>query len=200
MIHDRRKLLGAALIALTLTAVTVIAIIGGGSGSSAQSEPSHVATPGSPSRFAYLAAQNTNRCDLSAGELRHMDGDRRLQGACCDPMDPTSYRKQVNELKRYAVIAQIPRDPYDVPVTLAQRLLRYRSAISLNRAESNTYERAMHISDLGGPCCCHCWRWQAFSGLARYLITKRDWQAPKLASLIDSLEGCGGRAEQPQNT
>jgi hypothetical protein len=48
-----------------------------------------------------------------------------------------------------------------------------------------------------GPCCCRCWRWDAFEGLSRYLIADRHWAAGQLARLITDLDGCGGSQSAP---
>lgn len=148
--------------------------------------------PGSLARFTYLAQQSSNECGLSGQGIRSMSDGDRLQGSCCTGMDRAHYRKQVRALHAYRRLSLIPRDPYDISVPLAKRLLRLRATITLSASEQATYRRAMAMSDEKGPCCCHCWRWQAFGGLARYLIHERHWLAPQLASLIGDLDGCGG--------
>ena len=55
---------------------------------------------------------------------------------------------------------------------------------------------AVELSDEHGPCCCPCWRWQAFKGLGRELIARRNWSARQLASLWDLEDGCGGRGNR----
>jgi hypothetical protein len=45
-----------------------------------------------------------------------------------------------------------------------------------------------------GPCCCRCWRWTAFEALSKYLVATRGWRPPRLARLIEALDGCGGGA------
>ena len=79
-------------------------------------------------------------------------------------MDMSTYEWQVKALRRYATIPQIPRDPYDVPVAFARRLLHYDKSIHLSASQQATYDRAMGMSREKGPCCCHCWRWTAFQG------------------------------------
>lgn len=108
-------------------------------------------------------------------------------------MDEGTYRAQVDALRSYRGIRQIPRDPYDIAAGLAQQLLRYDQRIRLDAGDRATYRRAMSISRLQGPCCCRCWRWSAFRGLSRYLISQRGWRPPQLARLIDALDGCGGQ-------
>ena len=193
----RRVAAGLALTALLVGGV--VAIAAGGRDQSSPRMPkvtsSARTTAGTPERFAYLARQHSNRCDLQARELMRRGGDGRLQGSCCSPMDEHAYVEQARALRRYAGIGQIPPDPYDVKVALAQRLLRYQADIHLSRPDRSIYTRAMEMSDEKGPCCCRCWRWTAVEGLSKYLIAKRGWEPPRLARLVDAVEGCGGADE-----
>ena len=196
-------------VAGVLLAVSVIGIllVTGASGGGHTSKPlvaslaSSRGTPppaaGTPAAFVYLAGQKSNRCGLTSGELQSYPSTQRLQGSCCFPMELSTYEWQVPALHRYASIPQIPADPYDVSVSLAQRLLGYDTSIQLSPAEQSTYDKAMRMSRLRGPCCCRCWRWTAFRGLSKFLITQRSWPARRLAVLIDDLEGCGGKDSAP---
>ncbi|MGH2848724.1 MAG: hypothetical protein ACRDL0_22440 [Thermoleophilaceae bacterium] len=107
-------------------------------------------------------------------------------------MDEHAYVEQVRALRRYARIRQFPRDPYDIRVALAQRLLRHQATIRLSARERSVYKRGMEMSREKGPCCCRCWRWSAFAGLSMHLIATRGWQPRRLARLIEALDGCGG--------
>jgi len=142
-------------------------------------------------RFAVLSQSHSNRCNLAAAEMRAMPDPMRLRGACCFPMDPKHYRKQLRELRPYRRTGLVPADPYDISVRLAKRLLSLRS-VDLSSAQQRIYQRATRISSLGGPCCCPCWRWQAFKGQARFLIARRNYSATRVARLWESEEGCGG--------
>ncbi len=163
----------------------------------AMSEPAFIA--GTPAaEFRYLATQNSNQCGLTPTQLQSYPLNQRLQGSCCDPMDLSTYEWQVEALRHYATIPQIPKDPYDVPVSLARQLLQYDNSIHLSTRQQKTYDRAMHMSRLRGPCCCHCWRWNAFRGMSKYLLARQGWRSPQVALLIDDLEGCGGKNEPPR--
>lgn len=146
-------------------------------------------------RFALLAKRHTNQCGLRAQSLESLARDGRLQGSCCSPMDYAHYTKQLRGLKKYAGVAEIPRDPYDVSVALAKRLIAYDGAIELTSSEQSAYEQATKLGDEHGPCCCRCWRWSAFEGQARYLISRRDYTARQIAELWDIEDGCGGPSE-----
>jgi hypothetical protein len=149
---------------------------------------------GHPS-FAELAAANTNRCDLGAAELRSMPPSMHLRGSCCQRMDRAHYRDQLDGLRRYRELRRvIAADPYDVSVALAERLLAYRG-VPLSQGERAAYRAAAEDSQTGGPCCCRCWRWQAFRGQGRYLLHRRGFSAPELARVWDLEEGCGGPGE-----
>jgi hypothetical protein len=111
-------------------------------------------------------------------------------------MDLHHYQEQVEGLKKYADIPQIPGDPYDVPVYLAKQLFEYQKTIQLTRDQQATYDQAMQISEEGGPCCCRCWRWNAFKGQAKYMITELNWSAKEVAELWDLEDGCGGSGHE----
>lgn len=84
-------------------------------------------------------------------------------------MDFCRYAEQVERLGRYAVVPEIPRDAYDIPVALAKRLLSY---------------------------VCRCWRWNAFSGQAKYLLARRDYEAKEIANVWVLEDGCGGASNE----
>ncbi|MHB8643477.1 MAG: hypothetical protein ACYDA3_11410 [Gaiellaceae bacterium] len=150
------------------------------------------AVTGSPAaRFAVLSNAHSNRCGMPASAISAMSPTQRLQGACCFPMDYRSYVAQLRALERYAAVGVIPRDPYDIQVGLAARLIAYQS-IKLTPAQRATYNHAVPMAKTHGPCCCPCWRWTAFGGQAKYLITRRHYSAKQIADVWSSEEGCGG--------
>jgi hypothetical protein len=146
-------------------------------------------------RFALLSQRHTNRCSLARVNAS-ITTRGRLQGSCCSPMDLDRYVEQVVGLRSYARISEIPDDPYDVSVGLARRLTAFDRSISLSPREQRIYDRAVEFSDEHGPCCCHCWRWQAFEGLGRKLVARGKWGAQRLASLWDLEDGCGGKGNR----
>lgn len=203
-------------IALTLTgclalagaAAAALALSGGGEGASrpqmnalpGASAADSPASPGSQVKFAFLARQTSNSCGLQPDALAGMSSQMRLQGSCCFPMDLSTYQSQVRGLRVYAAVPVIPHDPYDVPVSLAQRLLAYDRAIHLAPAQAQSYSRGMRMSHLKGPCCCRCWRWYAFRGLSKHVIADLGWRPKRIAALIDLLEGCGGPADDAHSS
>ena len=160
------------------------------SSATATTQASGAMTP--RARFAVLSRAHSNRCGMPASALVTMAARARLQGACCFPMDYRSYVNQRCELsRRYADVDVIPKDPYDIPVSLAKRLMGYEG-IKLTPEQQRTYNRAIPLSDTKGPCCCPCWRWTAFGGQAKYLITRRNYTAQQVADVWSEEEGCGG--------
>src|SRR6266516_4314902 len=53
------------------------------------------------------------------------------------------YAQPVRGLRADATAADIPADPYDIPVSLAKRLTGYGKSITLNASEQAVYDRAV---------------------------------------------------------
>lgn len=150
--------------------------------------------PGTRAEFAYLSHQNSNSCGLQPAAVQGYANTVRIQGSCCFPMDWVHYQQQIRDLRAYQDLAAVPRDPYDIPAGLAKRLFADESSIHLTRAQQSIYDRAMQITPEKGPCCCKCWRWHAFKGLAQYLIADRHYTARQVAKVIHLVDGCGGKS------
>src|SRR5579863_3986130 len=96
-------------------------------------------------RFTVLSQASTDYCSNIGNrpaiyaDMTHMAQDSYLQGSCCSPMDRTQYEQQIHALKAYAHIPQIPTDPYNVPVSLANTLLQYDQSIQLSATQQTTY-------------------------------------------------------------
>ncbi len=144
-------------------------------------------------RFAVLSKAHSNQCGLQADSIDSIAEDGYLRGACCGPMDRQHYGEQIAGLKHYSAESVVPRDPYDVPVDLAKRLISYQETIDVTPQQQAVYESAVRLSDEHGPCCCRCWRWTAFEGQAKYLITRRRFTPKQIAHVWDLEDGCGGK-------
>jgi hypothetical protein len=83
-------------------------------------------------------------------------------------MDEARYRQQLNGLRNYSEIAEVPPDPYDISAPLAHKLIGYYDSV-LSKEDQAAYDCAMAHSDMEGPCCCQCWRWKVYGGLGKYL-------------------------------
>ncbi len=193
---QKKKLYG--FVALIVVVVLFVAILFGAFTDDSGGVQSQSAA-GSELRFAELSAQATNQCSGSAF-IDLKDDSARLQGACCGAMDFHRYSEQVEGLKKYSHIDKIPADPYDVPVSLARELLAYQKSIQLTSEQQAVYGEAMKMSHEGGPCCCKCWRWYAFEGLAKHLITEYDFSAEQIADVWDLEDGCGGSGHEGHGT
>ncbi len=143
-------------------------------------------------RFAVLGQRHSNECALRPRSIPSLAVNGRLQGACCTAMDFGHYVDQVRGLVRYRALAQVPVDPYDIPVSQARQLIGYARSISLTPGQQTIYKQAKTLSREHGPCCCHCWRWTAFEGQANYLITRLRYSAARIANVWDLENGCGG--------
>ena len=143
-------------------------------------------------RFEYLSQNGNSNCSRAFMEsIASMPPTMRLQGSCCGPMSEHRYREQVDGLEKYMDIALVPADPYDIPAGIAQQAVAW-FAVELSAEEQAAYDYAMENSGEKGPCCCQCWRWQVYGGLAKYLIRERDFTGEQVAELWDLSDGCGG--------
>lgn len=106
-------------------------------------------------------------------------------------MELHRYAEQIRGLEKYSAISQIPNDPYNIPAGTAQALMAHYS-IELSPIEQAAYDYAMAHSDEQGPCCCECWRWEVYGGLAKFLISEHRFSGPQIAELWDISDGCGG--------
>jgi hypothetical protein len=147
------------------------------------------------SRFEFLSQHGNVECSTKfEASIATMAPDAKLQGSCCAPMDETRYRQQIDGLKKYSDIAEVPPDPYDIPAPLAHKLVGDYDP-SLNKDEQAAYDYAMEHSDMQGPCCCECWRWKVYGGLGKYLIRTRHYTGQQLTDLWNVGQGCGGAVD-----
>jgi len=144
-------------------------------------------------RFNILSNANSNSCGGTFMFVDSLPEDGRIQGSCCSAMDFHRYSEQIEGLKKYRYFEIIPKDPYDVPVAHAKQLLEYQKTIVLNEEQQEIYNNAMAISHEGGPCCCKCWHWYAYEGLAKYLIVEEGFSAEQIAEIWDLSDACGGK-------
>lgn len=143
-------------------------------------------------KFAVLSNANSNSCGGTFNYVDSMPDEARIQGSCCSSMNLHRYAEQIEALKEYSKYKKIPSDPYDVPVSLAQELLDYQKEIILSSEQQAIYNEATELSHEGGPCCCKCWHWYAYEGLAKYLIVEENFTAEQIAEVWDISDACGG--------
>ncbi len=143
-------------------------------------------------KFQLLSRNGNSSCSSSfANSISSMSGQARLQGSCCGPMGWHRYKEQVKSLKRYINIKEIPPDPYDIELKLAQKLQSHYND-PLSKKEQEAYDYAMQNSKEKGPCCCKCWRWNVYGGLAKYLIKNYKFTGRQITDVWNLSDGCGG--------
>ncbi|MBI3282699.1 hypothetical protein HYZ70_01320 [Candidatus Curtissbacteria bacterium] len=147
-------------------------------------------------KFDYLSRNGNSSCAASFRDsISSMADNARLQGSCCSPMSLHRYSEQVEVIKKYKDIPEIPQDPYDIEAGLAKRLMGYYDSIQLTADEQKAYDYAMANSDEKGPCCCKCWRWNAYGGLGKYLIKNYKFTGQQVTDVWNLSDGCGGDSE-----
>ena len=149
----------------------------------------------SAAHFEELSNQTTNSCGGGKSAVYGLPESGRMQGSCCGAMDRHSYEEQLVGLKKYAEYESIPVNPYDVPVEWAKATIEYSEQAQLSPEQQTVYDEAMEMSEEGGPCCCVCWHWYAYEGLAKQLIINENFTAEQIAEVWELSDACGGESE-----
>jgi len=156
--------------------------------------------PSVAARFNYLSANGNSSCSRAfMDSVAAMPADMMLRGSCCSPMSLHRYSEQVAALTKYSGIAEIPPDPYDIAAPLAARLKGYYD-LQLTPADQQAYDFAMKNSSDHGPCCCQCWRWEVYGGLAKDLIRKYGFTGEQVTEVWNLSDGCGGDSQHFHGT
>jgi hypothetical protein len=146
-------------------------------------------------RFDYLSQQITNSCMITPAALAAMPATMRLQGACCSKMGYADYARQIPALASYnrehGTGGLIPSDPYNWSVAFVRKLTAFNDTILLSNAQQKIYTDAFKYAADKAPCCCHCYRWNAFEGQAKDLIAERRYTAREIAAVWNLEDGCG---------
>lgn len=162
---------------------------------SSQKQSLNVVNKSLAAKFDYLSQNGNSSCSLSFREsIPTMPDTARLQGSCCSPMSMHRYSEQVEGLKRYKDIPEIPSDPYDIEAGLAKKLLSHYDD-KLSSQEQKAYDYAMENSHEKGPCCCKCWRWYVYGGLGKLLIQQYGFTGEQVTEVWNLSDGCGGDSE-----
>lgn len=149
-------------------------------------------------KFEDLSTNGNSACSADfMNSIKSMTDMDEIKGSCCSPMSMHRYQEQIEGLKKYADIPEIPADPYDVNGTLAKELLAYYD-FALSPQEQAAYDYAMEYSDEHGPCCCKCWHWFVYGGLAKKLIHERGFTGEQIVEIWNFSDGCGGEGEHMQ--
>lgn len=165
-----------------------------------QSSKPELAKEALTAKFEELSQGGNSSCSASfANSIESMPDSARLQGSCCSPMSMHRYSEQIAGLKKYADIKEIPPDPYDIEAGLAKKLKGYYD-VELTPEEQKAYDYAMQNSHEKGPCCCKCWRWYVYGGLAKLLIQNYDFTGEQIVDVWNLSDGCGGDSEHNHAT
>ena len=180
-----------------ISIVFAIALVGGAFyfSSFPKDELPAVANEAQAAKFEYLSRNGNSSCSLSFKDsIPSMADNGRLMGSCCGPMVLHRYSEQVEGLKKYSDISVIPPDPYDIDAGLAGELMGYYD-MELTPEEQEAYDYAMANSHEKGPCCCKCWRWYVYGGLAKHLIRGYNFTGDEITDVWNLSDGCGGDEE-----
>jgi len=146
-------------------------------------------------RFEELSQNGNSTCSaVFTDSIMEMPDGAYIKGSCCSAMSMHRYEEQIGGLKKYANMSEIPSDPYNVDSTLAKKLLIYYD-FKLTPEEQAAYDYAMEHSHEKGPCCCKCWRWYVYGGLAKKLIHERGFTGEQIVDVWNLSDGCGGEGE-----
>ena len=146
-------------------------------------------------RFELLSVHGNSSCSSTfANSIASMSADSRLQGSCCSAMSWHRYQEQVKGLIKYSAIREIPPDPYDIDAELAKKLKSHYED-TLTPEQQKEYDYAMQNSHEKGPCCCRCWRWYVYGGLAKFLIKEKGFTGEQVTDVWNLSDGCGGEAD-----
>jgi hypothetical protein len=155
----------------------------------------HIASEAMAAKFDYLSQNGNSSCSANFQKsIPEMADADHIRGSCCSPMSMHRYSEQVEGLKKYVSIKEIPPDPYDIEAGLAKKLMSYYE-MELTPDEQTAYHYAMANSHEKGPCCCKCWRWYVYGGLGKYLIRNYGFTGEQLTEVWDLSDGCGGDDE-----
>jgi hypothetical protein len=186
-IKIKKKTIYLALAGLFLLGVFIY-VIDNGSVFEKNLEPNSL-----EAKFEMLKTSGTNACGGGESYVSQLSADgTRIRGSCCSAMDFHSYKEQIEGLKKYSRYKIIPSDPYDVSSKWAEEMMGYAKKTQLSSEQQNLYNDAMEMSMEGGPCCCKCWHWYAYEGLAKYLIINENFSAEQIAEVWDLSDACGG--------
>jgi hypothetical protein len=148
--------------------------------------------PDLAARFKELSQNGNSTCSAKFTEsIATMPAMSRIKGPCCSPMELKRYGEQVSGLAKYHAIPIIPQDPYDISAGTARQAIAYYD-LQLTGDEQMAYDYAMANSNEKGPCCCQCWRWKVYGGLAKYLIHEHRFAGEQIVDVWNLSDGCGG--------
>lgn len=165
------------------------------------SKPAVIGNDALAARFDVLSKSGNSSCSATfTDSIAGMADNERLQGSCCSPMDIHRYTEQIEGLRQYSNIPEIPADPYDIEAGLAKNLQADYDSIQLTPDQQKAYDYAMEHSNEKGPCCCKCWRWYVYGGLGKLLIQQYGFTGEQVTEIWNLSDGCGGAGDHGSHT
>ncbi|MHB8546234.1 MAG: hypothetical protein ACYDAJ_05660 [Nitrosotalea sp.] len=144
----------------------------------------------------YPALQHLDNLTISCNGpkdiLQFPDNFTNMGGQCCGAVtDTKKYNAQIEGLRQFAYIPDVPSNPYDIPVVQVKKMLAYDTSMILTSEENATLTKAAKMSDEGGPCCCKCWHWYFNEGVAKEMITEYHFTSKQVADFYNLSDTCG---------
>lgn len=134
----------------------------------------------------------TISCNSPKDILLMPDNFTNMGGQCCGVVNDTKkYHEQIEGLKKFSYISDVPTDPYDIPMVQVKKMLAYDANTILTSEENSTLTVAAKMSDEGGPCCCKCWHWYFNEGVAKEMITEYNFTSKQVSNFYDLSDTCG---------
>jgi len=195
MIMNKQTIFAIAIVALLIGGVFFL-----GRAPEQPEQSGSFANTALAAKFEELSQNGNSSCSGTFKDsIIAMPDGARLQGSCCSPMSIHRYNEQVEGLQKFKSvpsqnIAEIPDDPYDISAELAKQLISYYDT-ELTPEEQAAYDYAMFNSSEKGPCCCKCWRWYIYGGLAKFLIQDHGFTGEQITEVWNLSDGCGGDSE-----
>ncbi|MDP3880869.1 MAG: hypothetical protein Q8Q32_01655 [bacterium] len=180
-------------------AIALAVILIGGVYLYAEDDVRHGASTALAAEFERLSKNGNSTCSaVFKDSIMTMPDETHIQGSCCSPMSFHRYSEQIEGLTKYKDIREIPVDPYNVSADLAKELISYYD-IELTPEEQKAYDYAIEHSHEKGPCCCKCWRWYVYGGLAKKLIKERAFTGEQITEVWNLSDGCGGDGDHVED-
>ena len=146
-------------------------------------------------RFQVLASEGNSSCSGAfTDSISSMSDNSHIRGSCCSPMNWHRYKEQIEGLKEFKNIKEIPPDPYDIDAKLAKEMKSHYDD-ELTPEQQKAYDFAMKNSHEKGPCCCKCWRWYVYGGLGKFLIKEKGFSGEQITEVWNLSDGCGGEGD-----
>ena len=130
-------------------------------------------------------------CVSATGNAIESIQGKYLGGQCCSALaDTKKYHENLEKLRAYKSMPDIPLDPMHTPVAMAKKWIDFDNRTTLTPAEQKIYDEAYAMS-LEKPCCCKCWHYYTNEGIAKKMIQDGTFNAQEIATYWDSSDICG---------